>query len=146
MEIKEDPKAFMARIQAARMGCPLCGAALRIPPTGELFSQGPYVGRYWCMECWTLYWDEHPEGNLADEESRKYVSEEARRIRLKRGSEVLFEEGENRVYKTPKGTIVFDFRIGKELAPNEYDPARLALLQRALRAIEARNQAVNQAG
>lgn len=145
VESKEDPKAFMARIQAARMGCGICAAAVRIPPAGEPFSRGPYVGRYWCGDCWTLYWDEHPE-HLADEESRVYVREDARRIRLKRGSELLYEEGENRVYRTAKGTVVFDFRTSKELALNEYDPARLAVLVKALKAIEVKNPAPAIAG
>jgi hypothetical protein len=144
-EEKEDPKFFMARINAARMGCAVCSAAVRVPPAGDPFSKGPYIGRYWCGDCWTLYWDEHPD-HLADEESRNYVREEAKRIRLKRGSQIIFEEGENRVFRTAKGTIVFDFRTSKELALNEYDAPRMTILLRALKAIEAKKQEVSAAG
>jgi hypothetical protein len=131
---KEDAKAFMMRLQAARMGCSLCNAAVRVPPSGDPFSKGPHIGRYWCVDCWTLYWDEHPE-HLADDESRTYVREDAKRIRVRRGSRLVYEEGENKVYKTSKGTLVFDFRTSSALALNEYDPARLQILTRALEAI-----------
>lgn len=136
MEIKEDPKTYMARLHAARLGCGICGGAVRTPPAGDPFSKGPYIGRFWCGSCWTLYWDENP-GHLADEESRQYVAHEAKRIRLSRGSIVLFEEGEDRVYKTSKGTVVFDFRTSKELGLNEYDPVRLGILLKALKSIES---------
>lgn len=136
-EIKEDPRVFMAKLQAARMGCGQCGAAVRVPPAGDPFAQGPHIGRYWCTDCWTLFLDEHPD-HLADDESRKYVIEESRRIRLKRGSEVLYEEEDNRVYKTPKGNIVFDFRTSKELPQNEYDLKRFSVLMRAIKALEAK--------
>lgn len=137
-ELKEDPKVFMARIQAARLGCGICNGPLRVPPAGDPFSRGPYIGRYWCSDCWSLYYDEHPE-HLADEETKTYIREMSKRIRLKRGSELLYEAGDDRVYRTSKGTIVFDFRTSKELALNEYDPARLAVLAKALKAIEAKN-------
>ena len=139
-EIKEDPRVFMVKLQAARMGCVLCGAAVRVPPAGDPFVQGPYIGRYWCTDCWTLFLDEHPN-DLADDDSRKYVTEESRRIRLKRGSEVLYEEGDNRVYKTSKGNIVFDFRTSKELPQNEYDLKRFAVLIRAIKAMETKASA-----
>jgi len=136
IEAKEDPKAYMARVFAARLGCGICKGRVRETPTGDPFSKGPYVGRYWCTDCWTLYWDEHPD-HLADDESRKYVRREATIIKLKRGSQVLFEQGDDRVFRTAKGTIVFDFRTSKELAPNEFDSARMAVLLQALKAIES---------
>jgi hypothetical protein len=86
------------------------------------------------MDCWTLYWDEHPE-HLADEESRVYVREQAKRIRVRRGSKLVYENGNDRVFVTSKGTLFFDFRTSGSLAPNEYDPARLEVLKKALEAI-----------
>jgi hypothetical protein len=134
-ETKEDAKAFMTRLQAARLGCGMCSAAVRVPPAGEPFSSGPFIGRYWCGDCWTLYWDDHPD-HLADEESRTYVREDAKRIRVRRGSKVLYEEGESRVYRTSKGTYVFDLRTGKDLAQNEVDAAGLEILIRALKVVQ----------
>lgn len=132
---KEEARLIKARTDAAERGCGICSGPVYARPAGDPFSKGPYVGRYWCADCWTLYWDEHPE-HLADEESRNYTHQEAKQIKLKRGSKLIFEEGENRAFKTSKGTIVFDFRTSKELALNEYDPARLALLLRALKVME----------
>jgi|FLYN01.1.fsa_nt_gi hypothetical protein len=143
-----------AAINAARRGCALCGGKVRLPPAGPPFPQGPYVGRYWCSECWILYWDEHPE-ELSDEESRNHVALQARKIRIRRaheervrrmqgvdlgGAEILFEEGEHRAFLTSRGTVVFSlgYPPGATLAPDEYDRERLALLGRALRAVEAR--------
>lgn len=131
---KEEAKAFMVRLQAARLGCGLCAGAVRVPPAGDPFSKGPYIGRYWCMDCWTLYWDEHPE-HLADEESRVYVREQAKRIRVRRGSKMVYENGNDRVFVTSKGTLFLDFRTSGTLAPNEYDSARLEVLKKALEAI-----------
>lgn len=133
----EDPRAYMTRIFAARMGCAQCGAAVRVPPAGDPFSEGPYRGRYWCAECWTLYWDEHPD-HLADQESRQYVAEEAKQIRLKRGAQVLFEEGQSRVYLSKNGRLIFDIRSAREHAHNEYDVERFKALARAVKAIEGK--------
>ena len=130
----ESPAQYMAKIGAARKGCAICAGALRIPPAGDPFSQGPYCGRYLCADCWTLYWAEHPE-DLADEESRQYVREEARQIRLKRGAELLFEEGTNRVYLSPRGTLVFDVHGCVETAPNEFDPERFQFVMKAFKTI-----------
>jgi len=129
--------ALKAKDAAARLGCPQCQGPIRVPPAGDPFSQGPNRGRYLCAECWTLYWDEHPE-DLADEESRQYVREEAKQIRLKRGAELLFEEGRNRVYLSNRGTLVFDIKSAVPTAENEYDPERFQLLARALRAISGK--------
>lgn len=133
----EDPRAYMIRISAARLGCAQCGGAVRVPPAGDPFSGGPFRGRYWCAECWCLYWDEHPE-HLADEESRQYVREEAVQIRLKRGAEILFEEGPSRVYLSKKGTLLFDIRSAVELTPNEFDADRFKTFMKAAHAIAGR--------
>lgn len=84
-----DPKEYQARVRAAKLGCGVCGAALhrRESPAGDPFSTGGYKGRYWCSDCWTLWYDEHPE-HLADDESRQYIAKEAERIRSDRQKQV----------------------------------------------------------
>lgn len=130
----EDPKLYIRRVEAARLGCGQCGAAVRVPPAGDPFSQGPYRGRYWCADCWTVYYDSHQE-HFADPESRAFNHEEALRIREKRASEVLYKEGENRVYLTERGTIMFELKSSVPLSENEYDPERFIGLMKALQAI-----------
>lgn len=129
----EDAKVGFARIKAAQLGCALCEAQfpVRNPQPGEPFSGGPYRGRYWCMACWTLYWAEHPE-HLADEDSRKFVAQEAKTIRVKRGAEIVHEDGESRVYLTPRGTLLFDIKSTVALGECEFDPERFSLLLRAI--------------
>lgn len=128
-----------AWIMAAKKGCAQCMGRLRVPPAAPPFSGGPNVGRYLCMDCWTLYWDEHPE-NLADADSRRYVAEEARRIRLRRQASVLFQEGPSRIYLSSRGTLILDLHSKAELAPNEFDAEKLALLGRAIAAVSARKE------
>jgi hypothetical protein len=120
-------------IIAAKRGCCDCGGPVRIPPVGPPFSSGPHKGRYRCGDCWTLYWNEHPE-DLADDESRRYVSEEADRIltKLRRQPETLYQEGRNRIFLSRRGTLVFEIFSSVQLAHNEYDPERLNNLVRAL--------------
>ena len=89
------------------------------------------------MDCWTLYWDEHPE-HLADEDSRRYNAAQAVEIRLRRGAEVLFEEGENRVLLTHRGTLVFNIAHNQEHGLSEYDPERFGLLVRAVQGVNGK--------
>lgn len=126
-----------AWIMAAKRGCALCLGRLRVPPAGPPFSQGPNVGRYLCADCWTLYWNEHPE-HLADEETRRYVADEARRITLRRQAAVLFEEEGGRAYRTTRGTVVFEIKCPDGMAPNEFDAARLEVLAKAVEAVTKR--------
>lgn len=132
-----DPAAFATAISAAKKGCAQCGGPIRIPPSGDPFSSGGWRGRYLCADCWTLWWDEHPE-DLADGASREYVSGQARHIRLRRGSELLFEENESRVFLTERGTLLFALKAQDGCAPDEFDPARFDLLLRALRAVDTK--------
>lgn len=127
-------------IYAASLGCGQCGGAVKTPPvgpTGDPFQAGPYKGRYWCMDCWTLYWDAHPE-HLADEDSRRYVADEALQVRLRRGAELLFEEGDNRVFLTDRGTLVFDISSSNGHGLSEYDPDRFGRLVRALKGVNGK--------
>lgn len=127
-------------IHAAKKGCGKCGAPIGREgqaPGGAPFSTGPYKGRYVCMDCWTLHWDQHPE-ELADEMSREYVAQEAANIRLlKQKCEVLFEEGQTRVFLTERGTLVFSLGLSPGCAPNEFDPDRFQVLVRAMRKVDA---------
>lgn len=126
-------------VMAAKKGCAQCHGRLRIPPAGPPFSQGPNVGCYLCRDCWTLYWDEHPK-SLADDDSRRYVAEEAKRIRLRRQAAVLFQDGQSTVYLSSRGTVVFDIKSTADLAPNEYDAGKLALLVKAVNEIAERKE------
>lgn len=143
----------MGPIDAAKKGCGICSGPIRLPPSGDPFYEGPYAGRYWCDPCWNEYYDEHPEF-LADEESRRYVAEEARKTRARRtlekrlkerhgagigkGAEILFEEGENRIFLTERGTLLFSLECGAHLVPDEFDPARFSLLVRAVEVLRVK--------
>lgn len=136
----DDPKAFILRVNSAKMGCAICKAPIRIPPAGDPFPGGPYQGRYWCQDCWTIYYDEHPQ-HLADVETRQYIAEEAKAIklaRLRHGAELIYEQGENRVLLTDRGTILFDLQAGVPLQPTEYDPERFVALLRAIEAVKGK--------
>jgi hypothetical protein len=143
--IIDTPQWMAVKIACAKKGCAMCGGLVRNPPAGDPFSEGPYKGRYFCAECWTLFWDEHPS-HLADEESRRYVAEEARQIRLRRGAEILYEEAQARVYLSPRGTLIFDIRSAGTLEPNEFDPSRFQTMMRALQAISGKVAAFASAG
>lgn len=124
-----------AWIMAAKKGCGMCHGRLRVPPAAAPFAQGPNIGRYFCLDCWTLVWKSTPQ-DLADDQTRRFVNEESNRILLKRQASVIFQEGDSRVYLSSRGTLVFDIRSKADLAPNEYDAAKIELLLRAINAIE----------
>jgi len=126
-------------ITAAKKGCAQCHGRLRIPPAGPPLSNGPNVGGYLCGDCWTLYWDEYPKG-LADADSRRYVAEEAKRIQLRRKASVLFQDGQSKVYISSRGTVVFEIKSNAELAINEYDAEKLALLVKAVNEVAGRKE------
>lgn len=136
----DDPKSFIIRVNAAKLGCAICKAPIRVPPAGDPFPGGPYQGRYWCPDCWTIYYDQHPE-HLADLESRQYVAEEAKAIklaRLRKGAEIIYEQGENRVLLTERGTVLFDIQSTVALQPCEFDPERFGALLKALDGIKGK--------
>jgi hypothetical protein len=139
----DDPRAYALKIAAARMGCGQCGGALRIPPSGDPFTGGPWRGRYLCQDCWTLYYADHPE-HLADPETVDFIQKEAEYIKVKRaveGAEILFEEGDNRAYLTGRGTLVFRLENTPGQNADEYDPVRFQLLLRAIHAIDVKSVA-----
>jgi hypothetical protein len=129
-------------IAAARKGCGKCQAPIPWflsgqPPAGEPFKNGQYKGRFWCSECWVLYWDSHPQ-DLTDEASRDYVAQEASAIRLRKNSEMLYNDDDGtRVFLTERGTVVLSIALAEGCAPNEFDPGRFALLLKALQALDA---------
>jgi len=140
----DDPKTYIVRVNAGKLGCPICHGAIRCPagraPAGDPFSAGPYQGRYWCADCWTLYYDEHTE-HLADADTREFVSDEAKKIRLDRlrqGAEMIYEDGENRAFLTERGTILFDLKSSVPLQPSEFDPERFAALLKAVQAVKGK--------
>lgn len=126
-----------AHIMAAKKGCVQCCGRLRIPPAGPPFSGGPHVGRYLCADCWTLYYAAHPE-SLADDDTKAFITDEARKILLRRQASVLFEEGPIRVFMSPRGTVVFEIKGSPDLAPFEFDSEKLAWLTKAVTAIQAK--------
>jgi hypothetical protein len=132
-----DSPEYAANIEAAALGCGLCGGHVQTPSkmSSDPFSQGPYRGRYWCHDCWALYWDEHPEC-LADSASRRYNAEEATRIRKGRHWEILFEDGENHVYLTERGTIIILLEPKEGFGVGEYHPEQFQTLLRMIRELD----------
>jgi len=126
-----------AYVMAAKKGCAQCCGRLRIPPAGPPFSGGPNVGRYLCADCWTLYYTEHTE-HLADEDTKKFIAEEARKIFLRRQASVLYEDGPNKVYMSARGTMVFETHMDGNLAPLEFDARKLAWFMKAIAALQAK--------
>jgi hypothetical protein len=132
-----------AWVMAAKKGCAQCHGRVTLPhkaPKAPPFSQGPNVGLYLCMECWVLVWKDSPT-SLADDDTRKFVALEASRILLKREGSVLFQDGQVKVYRSTRGTVVFDLPSKPDLAPNEYDPDRLAALLKAVKGLAEKSEA-----
>lgn len=137
-EFFESRESRDAAVQAAMLGCAICGGMVRVPPAGDPFSGGPWRGRYLCQDDWTLYYSEHPE-HLADQATVNYIKREAEKIKLERATkdaEILFKEGESMVFLTSSGTIAFRLEKSDSMASEEYDPARFELLVRALQAVD----------
>lgn len=140
----DDPKTYILRVNAGKLGCAICHGVIRVPagraPAGDPFQAPPYQGRYWCADCWTLYYDEHPK-HLTDAETREFIADEAKKIRLDRlrnGAEIIYEDGENRAFLTERGTILFDLHSAVTLQPMEFDPERLNALIKALGAVKGK--------
>ena len=133
----ESATILKMRQDAAALGCGSCRGEVKSHPRSNPFLTGPWRGRYLCMECWTLYWAEHPE-DLSDQDTKDLVLEESKKIRLKRENEILYEEGQNRVYLSPRGTLIFDIHTAVETGPNEFDPERFQSLIRAIRGISGK--------
>lgn len=127
-----------AWVMAAKKGCGQCHGRIKLPPKAPPFAQGPNVGVYLCLECWVLVWKDSPS-SLADSDTRKYVAAEAARILLKRQASVLFQDGEAKVYRSSRGTLVFELPGKNDLAANEFDSDRLAALIKAVSAIAEKN-------
>jgi hypothetical protein len=89
------------------------------------------------MDCWTLYWDEHPE-HLADDDSKKYVAEQARVIRLRKQASVLYQEEQCRVYVSARGTLIFELAADQEHPPHEFDAERFLMLLQAMESIQGK--------
>lgn len=140
----DDPKTPLIKINAAKRGCGICEAPVKVPqsgiPAGDPFQGGPYQGRYWCGDCWTLYYNEHPE-HLADADTIEFIADEAKKIRLDRlrnGAEMIYEDGENRAFLTERGTILFDLPTAVPLQSMEFDPERFMAMMKAIHAVKGK--------
>lgn len=127
---------YKIRTAAASLGCGICGGAIVDPINGgDPFSGGPYIGRYWCADCHTLYYSEHPE-HLADDATKRFVAAEAAEIRKGRGWELLYEEGGNKVYLTKRGTVLLRLEPREGYGAGEYHPEDFQLLARIFTEID----------
>jgi hypothetical protein len=69
------------------------------------------------------------------------VEEDAKKIRLARlrnGAETIYEDGENRVFLTDRGTILLDIQSTVPLQPLEFDPERFNALLKAIQAVKGK--------
>lgn len=131
-----ETSTYKVRAAAAALGCGICGGAIADPENGgDAFSAGPYAGRYWCQNCWTLYLNDHPE-HLADDATKRFIAAEATEIRKNRGWELLYEEGESRVYLTERGTILLKLAPREGYGAGEYHPEDFQLLARIFSEID----------
>lgn len=141
MSYGDDPSVLKEACQAAALGCALCEGPIRLPPAGPPFSGGPNQGRYFCDDCWTLYYADHPE-HLADRATVDWVRKKSDEIRLRRAKakgEILFDDGDTKAILTDRGTIVLEVTSHAGLASHEYDPDRFLRLARAIQGVhEAR--------
>lgn len=85
-----------------------------------------------------LDWSDQP-GIAADAETRQWIEEESRRIRLQRageGSQLVYDDGANRAYLTRRGTVVVDLARAPFGAPDEYDADRFQSLMRLFEGVK----------
>lgn len=125
--------------------CAQCGARTVRDPGTLPFSTGPYKGGFFCKDCWTLHWDEHPE-LLADAATRAEVAEKAREIRLRRAGnacEILAEADGARAYLTPRGTVFLEIPRNPFGGPDEFDPARFKTLATLMEGVRQKVEAFN---
>lgn len=136
--IQPDAAAFATAMTAAKKGCCDCSGPIKIPPAGDPFMDGPFRFRYRCLDCWTLYWDAHPE-DLADSASKTFCGEEAQTIRLRKGTEILYQENDSHVFLSDRGTLVFRLKASPGCGPDEFDPDRFQQLVRFIQAIDQKD-------
>ena len=116
--------------------CAKCGAPVHRTPSAVPFKGGPYQGGFLCGDCWVLDWEGNPD-IAADGPTRQWLSEEARRIKMRRagGASTLYQDGVNHVYLTQRGTVLIDLVRLPFGGPDEYDPERVKTLLMLLMAI-----------
>lgn len=144
VQVPKAPRAvenplLVARRSAIPMSCAKCSAPVHRKPSSVPFQGGPHQGGFLCQECWILEWADNPE-IAADAPTRQWFAEEAARIRTRRagGSEVLYHDGVNKAYLTPRGTVLIDLAKLPFGSPDEYDPGRFSALMGLFRAVSAK--------
>ncbi len=121
--------------------CQNCGGRVDPKPGAVPFATGPNRGGFWCTECWILH---YADKDIAmDPVSRKTNAENARRIRMRRagGEDVLYNDGANKAYLTPRGTVLIDLKPLQFGGADEYDDDRCRTLVDMFRAIAAKGVA-----
>jgi hypothetical protein len=127
---------FVTRKVPLAVVCAQCGAKTKRAPDAMPFKEGKYKGGFLCEDCWVLYWEDNPD-DVADANTRKWVEQRAREIRLKRagdGAQLLHDEEGTRAYLTARGTVILDLRRSFG-GPDEFDPERFKSLIRAFRSV-----------
>ncbi len=116
--------------------CAKCGAPVHRKPATVPFKGGPHRGGFFCRDCWILEWAENPD-IASDETTRQWMAEESRRIRMRRagGSDVLYSDGTNKAYLTPRGTVLIDLKRLPFSGADEYDSDRFKTLLAMFQAI-----------
>lgn len=116
--------------------CAKCGAPVHRKPAAIPFKGGPHRGGFFCRDCWILEWADNSD-IASDETTRQWMAEESRRIRMRRagGSDVLYSDGTNKAYLTPRGTVLIDLKRLPFGGADEYDPDRCKALLDMFRAV-----------
>ncbi len=131
--VKVSYPALLTRPAGVATSCAKCGSPVHRTPSAVPFKGGPYQGGFLCSECWILDWEDNPD-IAADAATRQWLSEEARRIKMRRagGASTLYQDGVNHVYLTQRGTILIDLARLPFGGPDEYDPERVKTLLKLL--------------
>lgn len=137
--VKVANPTLVSRTSGVPTTCAQCGSPLRRKAGAKPFTGGPHQGGFLCQECWVLEWAEHPDV-AADASTRQWFLDEAERIRVRRagGSSTIYEDGVNRAYLTPRGTVLIDIARCPFGGPDEYDSDRFKALIRMFQALSVK--------
>ncbi len=134
--VKINNPLLLTRAAPIPTTCAQCGAPVHRTPSSVPFKGGPHQGGFLCRDCWILEWAENPD-IAADAPTRQWFSDEERRIRMRRagGSSTLYQDGVNKAYLTPRGTVLIDLARLPFGGADEYNPARFKALVRLFKAV-----------